>query len=137
MRKLILLVVFAFACGAAIRSFGQSSIFTYQGRLSDNGNPANGRYDFRFSVYKVETNGLIIAGPLTNVAVAVSGGLFNIPVDFGQQPFLGVNRFLDIAVRTNGSANPFIPIFPRIRITSAPYAIAAANIIDGGVTAAS
>jgi hypothetical protein len=74
---------------------------------------------------------------MTNAAVAVTGGLFTIPLDFGQQPFLGVNRFLDIGVRPTGSPNDFTSIGPRVRIASAPYAIAAANVIDGGVTAAS
>jgi len=115
----------------------QSTIFNYQGRLDVNGNPANGLYDFQFTIFKVQTNGLVIAGPMTNTAVAVSNGLFNVALDFGNQPFLGVNRWLDIAVRTNSSADAFSLLSPRTRIASAPYAIAAANVIDGAVTAAS
>src|SRR5438552_7433800 len=137
MRKLVYLLVVSLACCWAHRAPAQSTIFTYQGRLAANGSPANGLYDFRFTIYKVETNGLVIAGPLTNTAVAVSAGLFNISLDFGQQPFLGVNRWMEIAVRTNGSAGAFSTLDPRIRIASAPYAIAAANVIDGAVTAAS
>src|SRR5262245_22789975 len=135
MRKLINVLVIGLACSAANQAFAQSAIFTYQGRLSANGSPANGLYDFRFTIYKIQNGGEIIAGPKTNIAVQVTDGLFTIPLDFGQQPFLGVNRFLDIGVRTNGSPNGFTSITPRVRISSAPYALAAANIIYGAVAA--
>ena len=29
----------------------QTTIFTYQGKLNDNGNPANGPYDFQFKLF--------------------------------------------------------------------------------------
>src|SRR6266404_1131643 len=115
----------------------ESTIFTYQGRLNANGIPANGVYDFRFSIYRTETNGLMIAGPLTNMAVGVTNGLFTTSLDFGHTPFLGDNHWMDCAVRTNGSVNAFTPLTPRIRVAAAPYAIAAANVIDGAVTASS
>src|SRR5215212_9688537 len=101
MRKLINILVFSLACCWANRALAQSTIFTYQGRLSVNGTPANGLYDFKVTIYKIEVNGEIIAGPLTNSAVAVNAGLFTVPLDFGHSPFLGVNRFLDVAVRAN------------------------------------
>ena len=131
MRKLVNVLLTVLACCAANSVRAQSTIFTYQGRLSVNGSPANGFYDFVFSIYKIETSGVLIAGPITNSAVAVSGGLFTIPLDFGHQPFLGVNRFLDIGVRPTGTPSDFTSIGPRVRIASAPYAIAAANVIDG------
>jgi len=137
MRKLANMLLIGLAACAANVAWAQSTIFTYQGRLSANGTPANGFYDFRFTIYKIEVGGQILAGPQTNAAVAVTGGLFTIPLDFGKQPFLGVNRFLDIGVRPTGSANDFTSIGPRVRIASAPYAIAAANVIDGAVTAES
>src|SRR5437899_3814554 len=118
-------------------SFAQSTLFTYQGRLNANGAPANGLYDFRFSIYKTPTNGVLVAGPLTNIAVAVTNGLFTTSLDFGHVPFLGDARWVDYAVRTNGSANAFSILTPRIRIAAAPYAIAAANVTDGAVTASS
>jgi hypothetical protein len=137
MRKLVQLLLSALACFTPIQVLAQSTIFTYQGRLSVNGTPATGLYDFKFTIYKIETNGTLIAGPLTNTAVQVSGGLFTIPLDFGHEPFLGVNRFMEVAVRANGSPTDFTLIGPRVRIASAPYAIAAANVIDGAVTASS
>src|SRR5438105_12272046 len=138
MQKSLRTLFFTLAlCLCAHQAGAQSTIFNYQGRLLANGAPATGLYDFVFTIYKVQTNGLIIAGPVTNSALAVNNGLFNAVLDFGKEPFLGVNRFMDIAVRTNGSSGAFSPLVPRQRIASAPYAIAAANVIDGAVTASS
>src|SRR5262249_52793634 len=122
----------AFSC--AETSKAQSTIFSYQGRLNLSGSPANGFYDLKFTIYKIETNGLVFGGPITNFAVGVINGLFNTSLDFGAAPFLGVNRWMEVAVRTNGSAN-FVTLLPRVRVASAPYAISAANVIDGAVTA--
>src|SRR5260370_16320430 len=112
----------------------QSTLFTYQGRLNANGAPANGLYDFRFSIYKTPTNGLLIAGPVTNIAVGVTNGLFTTSLDFGHLPFLGDARWMDYAVRTNGSANAFSTLTPRIRIAAAPYPIPAATLPDAATT---
>ena len=35
----------------------QGSLFNYQGRLSDNGAPANGSYDLKFTVYDGASGG--------------------------------------------------------------------------------
>src|SRR5882762_4861568 len=136
MQKRIYILLLSLAVCWIDRAQAQSTIFNYQGRLTVNNDPANGFYDFVFAIYKVATNGVLIAGPMTNTAVPVNNGLFTTALDFGNQPFLGVNRFMDMSVRTNGTG-AFSPLLPRLRIASAPYALAAANIIDGGVTASS
>src|SRR5437899_9104908 len=97
----------------AFRGHAQSTTFTYQGRLAVNGTPATGLFDMQFTIYKVEAGGMPIPGPVTNLAVAVTNGLFITSLDFGNQPFLGVNRWLDIAVRTNGDAGGLTPLVPR------------------------
>ena len=38
-------------------AFAQTTAFTYQGRLNDNGAPAHGTYDLRITVYDANTNG--------------------------------------------------------------------------------
>ncbi|PYJ92356.1 MAG: hypothetical protein DME23_27555, partial [Verrucomicrobia bacterium] len=98
--------------------------FTYQGRLTDGGNPANGIYDLRFAIYD-STNipGAVIAGPLTNAATAVSNGLFTITLDFGPNAFDGTAHWLEIAVRPGGSTGSFTPLNPREPLTPAPYAL--------------
>ena len=37
--------------------------FTYQGYIEDNGSPANGSYDLRFSLYDDPSSGTLVAGP--------------------------------------------------------------------------
>ena len=102
--------------------FAQSTVFTYQGRLNDNGQPANGTYDLRFGLYD-STNlpGNIIAGPVNNPSTQVANGLFSASLDFGNV-FNGTARWLEIAVRTNGAAN-FVTLTPRQPLTPVPYAI--------------
>ena len=111
--------------------FGQSTAFTYQGRLNDGSNPADGSYDLRFAVFDKSTNGNQQGPILTNGATSVSNGLFNVVLDFGNQ-FSGPDRWLEIAVRTNGNGN-FITLSPRQPVTATPYAITAANVLAGGI----
>ena len=102
----------------------QVTAFTYQGRLNDGGNPANGSYDLQFTLYDAGTNGNVF-GSLTNTATAVSNGLFLVTLDFGSV-FNGSNYWLEIAARTNGSG-AFSTLSPRQPITPTPYAIYTAN----------
>jgi hypothetical protein len=104
----------------------QGTAFTYQGRLNDGANPANGIYDWRFAIYDTNSAGSLIAGPRTNSAINVSNGLFTTILDFGAGAFTGADRWLDIAVRTNG-AGTFTSLSSRQKITPAPYAILAGN----------
>src|ERR1019366_3358525 len=77
--------------------------------------------------------GTAIAGPVTNSATAVSNGLFTVTVDLGAN-FPGANRWLELAVRTNGNGT-FNTVAPRQAITPTPYAITAGSV-SGAVTAA-
>src|SRR5581483_10269939 len=57
-------------------------------------------------------------------AVAVANGLFTVPLDFGSVIFNGnVTNWLEIGVRTNGSAAPYAILAPYQQIGAAPYAI--------------
>jgi trimeric autotransporter adhesin len=105
----------------------QNTVFTYQGRLQVDGQPAHGIYDLRFILFTADAGGSQVGPFLTNAPVAVSGGLFSVPLDFGTDAFHGPARWLEIAVRTNGSAEAFATLSPRQPITSAPFALHAAN----------
>ena len=109
----------------------QGTAFTYQGRLNDGANPASGIYDLRFAIYDLSNGGTQQGNILTNAAVAVSNGLFTVTLDFGNQ-FPGANRWLEIAVRTNGAAS-FFTLNPRQALTPAPYAITAGSVVSGGL----
>ena len=103
----------------------QGTAFTYQGRLNDGANPANGSYDLRFALYDAVSAGTQQGLGLTNFATPVSNGLFTVMVDFGNQ-FPGAARWLEVGVRTNGSG-AFTNLIPRQLITPAPYAYRAAT----------
>jgi microcystin-dependent protein len=53
----------------------------------------------------------------------VTNGLFTVVLDFGGDVFDGGARYLEIALRPLGSANPYVPIAPRQSITPTPYAL--------------
>ncbi len=104
----------------------------------DGGQPANGNYDLRFTLLDAVTNGTVLSVPLTNAPVPVSNGLFVVTLDFGANVFNGSDRWLEIAVRTNGSLGNYSVLSPRQHIAAAPYAAYAtyagsvAGISSGG-----
>jgi hypothetical protein len=104
----------------------QSTAFTYQGRLADNGAPAGGIYDLRFTIYGLAAGGNAVGVTLTNSAVGVSNGLFTVALDFGAN-FPGAERWLEIAARTNG-LGAFVVLNPRQLLAPTPYAITAGNL---------
>ena len=101
--------------------FAQGTAFTYQGWLNNGGSPANGSYDLMFTVFNTNSSGTPNAGPITNMAVAVSTGLFTTTLDFGGQPS-GKAVWLEIAVRTNDS-DAFATLSPRQALLPTPYAM--------------
>ena len=107
----------------------QGTAFTYQGSLTDGGNPANGTYNLRFSLYTSATTSTASAGPITTNGVAVSNGLFTVTIDFGANPWDGTAYWLGIGVETNG-AGSFKTISPRQELTPAPYSIFATTAGD-------
>ena len=139
MKKLIqgaIAVLLLATCNLQLATLhAQGTAFTYQGRLNDTNGPANGSYDITFTAYGVATGGSS-GGTLTNLAVAVTNGLFTTTLDTGNIPD-GSPIWLELAVRTNGSG-AFTPLSPRQAVTPAPYAMFAntASNLVGKVTAA-
>jgi hypothetical protein len=123
MKKLLSFASFAFF---SVYAFAQSTSFTYQGRLDDGANPANGLYDLRFAICDDASGGAPQGDTVTNAATAVSNGLFTVTLDFGNQ-FPGADRWLEIGVRTNGGGT-FSTLSPRQQLTATPYAITAGNL---------
>ena len=104
----------------------QGTTFTYQGRLADNGQSANGNYGMVFYLCDNPTNG----GQLANLgigSVPVTNGLFIVSLNFGTGMFPGADRWLEITVKTNGAA-VFTTLVPRQKIAPTPYAITASNL---------
>jgi hypothetical protein len=129
-------LVLFFCTGVAV---AQTSTFTYQGRLTDNGTPGNAIFDLQFSLYDTATvgTGALQGSPntVTNPSVQVTDGVFTVQLDFGAVAFSGGDRFLEINVRRPGDPS-YTTLAPRQQLTSSPYAvraaIATANVLKSG-----
>jgi hypothetical protein len=118
----LLLIVFGFASSTAMAI---GTAFSYQGTLEDSGQPANGSYDLQF---RVTSASAVQIGPvLVNENVAVTGGVFTVQLDFGDNVFSGNDRLLEIGVRPGTSAGTFTILTPSTPLHPAPYAQMASN----------
>lgn len=111
---------------------GAGTAFTYQGRLIDNGAPANGFYDIECRLYDAVSGGNAMSAPLDSNDVNVANGLFTIPLDFGSTYnglpiWNGTALWLDIGIRPGASNGAFTPLTPRQALTGAPLALYALN----------
>ncbi len=111
--------------------------FTYQGRLTDAGAPANGTYDLQFTLY--DNGGAPVGSPVVREDVAVANGIFTVQLDFGTNVFTsGQASSLEIGVRAGTSTGAFTVLSPRQPITASPYAVQTLNATQlGGVAATS
>jgi trimeric autotransporter adhesin len=115
--------------GAAL---AQTTAFTYQGKLTDNGGIANGNYDFQYKLFDTPALGTGNQQGATGLAtnITVTNGIFTTTIDFGVCPgcFNGTPRFLEIAVKLTSDIT-FTTLGPRQPITSTPYAIRSLNAV--------
>jgi hypothetical protein len=115
---------------AGVTAFGQGTAFTYQGRLTESGNPADGLFDMRFKLFDTATvgTGTQQGSTITNPTVQVENGAFSVQLDFSPcaSCFNGAARFLEISLRPAGSPDAFAVLSPRQPITSTPYALRSA-----------
>src|SRR5438874_8965658 len=119
----VIALAFLFAAASA---FAQTSSFTYQGRLTDGGTAANGKYDVQFALFDSLSGGTQVGSTQTLNTVAVSNGVFTVSLDFGTTSFNGANRFLEISARPSGGGS-FTLLTPRQPVTATPYAVRSAN----------
>ncbi len=120
----------AAVCGlltAVNPAFAQGTAFAYQGRLQNNGSPANGMYNLTFSLFTTGSGGAAIAGPVTNNGVFITNGLFTATMDFGSNVWNGATNWLQISVATNGVSS-FSPLTPRQQLMPVPYAMFAESV---------
>lgn len=120
---IVLSMTMAFTFAAI--SFGQSTEFTYQGRLLDSNLPPTANYDFEFTLWNSLANGTQQGPTQTVSGVAVANGIFTVRLNFGAQ-FDGSARFLQISMRAAGGG-VYTTLAPRQSITSGPYAIRSLN----------
>src|SRR5689334_22891316 len=80
-----------------VSSFAQGTAFTYQGRLNSSGVPANGTYDFVFTIFASSSGLNDDFANQTNSATSVSNGLFTVALNLGDPNiFTGEDRWLEI-----------------------------------------
>ncbi|MCB8945263.1 MAG: hypothetical protein H6658_16065 [Ardenticatenaceae bacterium] len=99
-----------------------NNVFTYQGRLSDNGQPADGTYDFQVYIF-TEADGGALLEQYSGLGTAVDAGLFQLDIEVDPNIFnSGGRRWLEIWVSPAG-ANTWTTLNPRQEIQPVPQAI--------------
>jgi len=107
--------------------------FTYQGLLTDAGNPADGAYDLQLALFDAASGGAQVGPTLTRDDVAVASGLFTVSLDFGGV-FAGNKRWLEIRVRPGASTGAYTTLGGRQELTPGPNAVFAAGAPWAGVS---
>jgi hypothetical protein len=102
--------------------------FTYQGFITDDGNPADGSYNLRFRLYDSETGVTQVGSTVTKSSVDVSDGYFTVELDF-EAVFDGTALWLEIDVQGPGDSS-YTTLDPRQALNAAPFALYALNIPD-------
>jgi len=125
-------VLLAVVCLGAVEVLAANPVgtaFHYQGRLHDAGDPADGLYDMRFSLWDGPDAMAGFLGEVTLDDVTVTGGYFRASLDFGLNVFDGEERWLEVAVGPLDSSDPedLTVLSPRQRLAPVPYALYAAD----------
>ena len=110
--------------------------FTYQGLLSFQGTPAEGSFDFRFSLFDAESGGATVGSDLMVEDHPVSGGVFTVTLDFGADAFMGEARWLEVDVREGASNGSYTTLSPRKPVTASPFALDTLFILPNSVDTA-
>ena len=105
--------------GVTLATYSQTRTLTYQGKLTDNAQPANGNYLFQFKLFDDANNQ--VGSTVTDLSATVTDGIFSVLLDFGPTAWTGPNRLLEISVRHTVS-EPYVTLNPRQNVTSSPYA---------------
>jgi hypothetical protein len=109
---------------AAAPSLAQSvgPEFSYQGRIETNGSAPTGSYEMEFRLFDAMAGGTQIGPTRGFGGVQVVDGLFNLPLNFGDEPIKsGQQRWIEIRVRQTGDP-AYVTLSPRQKLMAAPMA---------------
>jgi hypothetical protein len=124
--RLFVTWVFVLLADSAHAQVSIGTAFTYQGQLTQNGQPFNGSANLVFDLFASDTGGSSL-GTVSIPNQAISNGLLTAALDFGVSPFTSNSaRWVQVAV--NGTS-----LSPRQRLTPAPFSIATRGL-DVGAT---
>ncbi len=123
--RTLLAALAVFLCASS--ALAQSTAFTYQGSLKNNGQPVNGLHDLRFSLFTAASGGVQVGTTQCVDNVTVTNGVFTTTIDFGQQFATPSTPFLQIELRadtglTCATTTGFTALSPRQSLTAAPLA---------------
>jgi len=96
--------------------------FTFQGRLLDEGRPADGLYDFEFKLFDADEGGNQKGNTVDFNDLDVIDGHFVVELDFGSSVFNGSAVWLETTVMHADGSDP-CTLRPRQEITAVPYAL--------------
>src|SRR5688500_13581747 len=85
--------------GLAESQAAMGTAFTFQGRLHNGDEPADGTFEMRFTLFNAAEAGSQVGDVLTVNEVAVVDSAFAVQLDFGISAFTGDARFLQVEVR--------------------------------------
>ena len=125
----------AWHAGLLLAAFGVSTTglaqplgtaFTYQGQLTESGQPASGLYDLQVCLFDSPSNPVPLGCAADFGDVPVEDGVFTLALDFGAAPFAGQQRFLELRVRPGASSGGYTILSPRQLVRATPEALRAA-----------
>ncbi|NCT67857.1 MAG: hypothetical protein GXC76_09445 [Rhodanobacteraceae bacterium] len=118
-----LLAAFLLCVAMPLLAAPQSTAFTYQGQLKQQGKPFTGTVDLQFRLWNDSVAGSEVAPMVSRGAVPVQDGVFTVEIDFGSA--FGTEQHW-IEVIANGT-----PLLPRQPVTAAPMAVFALTGLPG------
>jgi hypothetical protein len=125
--SIMVIVSILFVCAPSIVSASPiGTAFTYQGRLIDANQAANGLYDFQFKLYDANSGGSKMGADVNIPEVEVLDGYFTVELDFnGPGIFDGDALWLQTGVRPGDLNDPngYTVLSPRQRLAATPYAL--------------
>ncbi len=99
-----------------------SRLISYQGRLTQSGDPADGAFNFQFNLFDVPVGGAVLA-TVVQTNIMVDQGLFTVRLDLDPSVLAQGTAWLEIGIEPADSAENFEVIEPRQPITAVPYAL--------------
>ncbi len=108
-----------------------ASSIVYEGNLNSDGTPANGRFDFSFTLFDAPTAGNRIGIPVAIPGVRVTNGAFSVIIDFGIHLSRATALWFETAVAPAGFPPPVV-VGGRVPLNAARFAVHssyAANLV--------
>jgi hypothetical protein len=129
---LVIVMFWLMFCSATVSEADpMGTVWTYQGRLLEEGQPADGLYDFEFRLFDDPFTGTQQGGTNDVNDLDVINGYFTVLLDFGSDVFNGDARWLETTVMHADGSDP-CTLRPRHEVTTIPYALQTRGMfVDG------